>query len=176
MNTLKERYKMKQPTKLNTNANIIDGIHYHNTQDWTQWVGSLVDESNDIDRVYTDLLLWQLCNSTHKSIQSFAKNAQYWKDQLESTFTDERQAPDGTEISTINHDNMVEQGKTWKALEDKYTAIHKACSNLYQQLYQMKWTERKIEKPSKGKMRTQSNMTPEEKAEKQRIVSEMMGF
>lgn len=176
MNMLKERYKMKAPTKLTTDDAIIGGIDYHRSQDWMSWIGQIVDENNDIDRVYTDLLLWQICNSTDKSVKSFKKNAQYYKDAYEQTFVNERQAPDGTEISTINADNLISQGKTWKALEDKYTVIHNACADLYRQLYQMEWHERKVSKPSIGKMRTMSDMSADEIKETKRLSSEAFGY
>ena len=166
----------KAPTKLTTDDATIGSIHYHQSQDWASWIGTLVDENCEIDRVYTDLLLWQICNSTYKSIQSFKKNAKYYKDVYEQTFLHERQAPDGTEISTINADNLLAQGKTWNALEDKYTAIHKACSDLYKQLYQMEWTQRKVAKPSQGKMRTMSQMTEEEIADTKRLSKEAFGY
>ena len=166
----------KAPTKLTTDDATICSIHYHQSQDWASWIGTLVDENCEIDRVYTDLLLWQICNSTYKSIQSFKKNAKYYKDVYEQTFVNERQAPDGTEISTINADNLLAQGKTWNALEDKYTAIHKACSDLYKQLYQMEWNQRKVAKPSQGNMRTMSQMTPDEIAETKRLSKEAFGY
>ena len=99
----------KAPTKLTTDNATIASIHYHQSQDWASWIGSLVDENCEIDRVFSDLLLWQICNSTDKSIKSFKKKAQYYKDAYEQTFVNERQAPDGTEIST--HYLIVKDGQ-----------------------------------------------------------------
>ncbi len=165
-----------KPKYLITDEANIQAITLVANQDWFQILGHLVDETSDVDVNYTQLLLWQIYNSSKQSVMSFSLNAQYYKDAYEQTFVNERQAPDGTEISTINADNLLSQGKTWKALEDKYTAIHNACAELYKQLYQMEWHQRKVAKPSQGKMRTMSQMTPDEIAEAKRLSKEAFGY
>ncbi|BCV03377.1 MAG: hypothetical protein CM15mV66_060 [uncultured marine virus] len=54
--------------------------------------------------------------------------------------------------------------------------IHNACADLYEQLYQMEWHERKVSKPSIGKMRTISDMSPDEIKETKRLSSEAFGY
>ena len=107
---------------------------------------------------------------------SFSLNAQYYKDKQMNSYQMERESTSGQEIAETNANYMVLQGKTWNALAEKFKAINEATIRLYEQLYQQHPKDRKITKVSKGKMRTLSDMTPEEVQKIRQVNDQMFGY
>ena len=165
-----------KPRHLDTDEANIQAITMVANQDWYQILGHLVDETSEVDVNYSQLLLWQMYNSSKQSVMSFSLNAQYYKDKQMNSYQVERESTSGQEIAETNANYMVLQGKTWNALAEKYKAINDATIRLYEQLYQQHPKDRKITKVSKGKMRTLSDMTPEEVQKIRQVNDQMFGY
>ena len=165
-----------KPRHLNTDEANIQAITMVANQDWFEIIGHLVDETSEVDVNYTQLLLWQMYNSSKQSVMSFSLNAQYYKDKQMNSYQIERESTSGQEIAETNANYMVLQGKTWNALAEKFKAINEATIRLYEQLYQQHPKDRKITKVSKGKMRTLSDMTPEEVQKIRQVNDQMFGY
>ena len=165
-----------KPRHLNTDEANIQAITMVANQDWFEIIGHLVDETSEVDVNYSQLLLWQMYNSSKQSVMSFSLNAQYYKDKQMNSYQVERESTSGQEIAETNANYMVLQGKTWNALAEKYKAINEATIRLYEQLYQQHPKDRKITKVSKGKMRTLSDMTPEEVQKIRQVNDQMFGY
>ena len=165
-----------KPRHLNTDEANIQAITMVANQDWFEIIGHLVDETSEVDVNYSQLLLWQMYNSSKQSVMSFSLNAQYYKDKQMNSYQVERESTSGQEIAETNANYMVLQGKTWNALAEKYKAINDATIRLYEQLYQQHPKDRKITKVSKGKMRTLSDMTPEEVQKIRQVNDQMFGY
>lgn len=165
-----------KPKHLETDEANIQAITMVANQDWFEIIGHLVDETSEVDVNYSQLLLWQMYNSSKQSVMSFSLNAQYYKDKQMNSYQVERESTSGQEIAETNANYMVLQGKTWNALAEKYKAINDATIRLYEQLYQQHPKDRKITKVSKGKMRTLSDMTPEEVQKIRQVNDQMFGY
>ena len=165
-----------KPKHLETDEANIQAITMVANQDWFEIIGHLVDETSEVDVNYSQLLLWQMYNSSKQSVMSFSLNAQYYKDKQMNSYQVERESTSGQEIAETNANYMVLQGKTWNALAEKYKAINQATIRLYEQLYQQHPKDRKITKVSKGKMRTLSDMTPEEVQKIRQVNDQMFGY
>lgn len=165
-----------KPKHLETDEANIQAITMVANQDWFEIIGHLVDETSEVDVNYTQLLLWQMYNSSKQSVMSFSLNAQYYKDKQMNSYQIERESTSGQEIAETNANYMVLQGKTWNALAEKFKAINEATIRLYEQLYQQHPKDRKITKVSKGKMRTLSDMTPEEVQKIRQVNDQMFGY
>lgn len=165
-----------KPRHLNTDEANIQAITMVANQDWFEIIGHLVDETSEVDVNYSQLLLWQMYNSSKQSVMSFSLNAQYYKDKQMNSYQVERESTSGQEIAETNANYMVLQGKTWNALAEKFKAINEATIRLYEQLYQQHPKDRKITKVSKGKMRTLSDMTPEEVQKIRQVNDQMFGY
>lgn len=165
-----------KPKHLETDEANIQAITMVANQDWFEIIGHLVDETSEVDVNYSQLLLWQMYNSSKQSVMSFSLNAQYYKDKQMNSYQVERESTSGQEIAETNANYMVLQGKTWNALAEKYKAINEATIRLYEQLYQQHPKDRKITKVSKGKMRTLSDMTPEEVQKIRQVNDQMFGY
>ena len=165
-----------KPRHLNTDEANIQAITMVANQDWFEIIGHLVDETSEVDVNYSQLLLWQMYNSSKQSVMSFSLNAQYYKDKQMNSYQMERESTSGQEIAETNANYMVLQGKTWNALAEKFKAINEATIRLYEQLYQQHPKDRKITKVSKGKMRTLSDMTPEEVQKIRQVNDQMFGY
>ena len=165
-----------KPKHLETDEANIQAITMVANQDWFEIIGHLVDETSEVDVNYSQLLLWQMYNSSKQSVMSFSLNAQYYKDKQMNSYQMERESTSGQEIAETNANYMVLQGKTWNALAEKYKAINEATIRLYEQLYQQHPKDRKITKVSKGKMRTLSDMTPEEVQKIRQVNDQMFGY
>ncbi len=165
-----------KPKYLITDEANIQAITLVANQDWFQILGHLVDETSDVDVNYTQLLLWQIYNSSKQSVMSFSFNAQYYKDKQMNSYQVDRESTSGQEIAETNANHMVLQGKTWNALAEKYKAINDASIKLYEMLYQQHPKDRKITKASKGKMRTLADMTPEEVKRITEVNNQMFGY
>lgn len=165
-----------KPKHLDTDEANIQAITMVANQDWFEIIGHLVDETSEVDVNYSQLLLWQMYNSSKQSVMSFSLNAQYYKDKQMNSYQVERESTSGQEIAETNANYMVLQGKTWNALAEKYKAINQATIRLYEQLYQQHPKDRKITKVSKGKMRTLSDMTPEEVQKIRQVNDQMFGY
>ena len=165
-----------KPRHLNTDEANIQAITMVANQDWFEIIGHLVDETSEVDVNYSQLLLWQMYNSSKQSVMSFSLNAQYYKDKQMNSYQVERESTSGQEIAETNANYMVLQGKTWNALAEKFKAINEATIRLYKQLYQQHPKDRKITKVSKGKMRTLSDMTPEEVQKIRQVNDQMFGY
>ena len=165
-----------KPKYLETDEANIQAITMVANQDWFEIIGHLVDETSEVDVNYSQLLLWQMYNSSKQSVMSFSLNAQYYKDKQMNSYQMERESTSGQEIAETNANYMVLQGKTWNALAEKYKAINEATIRLYEQLYQQHPKDRKITKVSKGKMRTLSDMTPEEVQKIRQVNDQMFGY
>ena len=165
-----------KPKHLETDEANIQAITMVANQDWFEIIGHLVDETSEVDVNYSQLLLWQMYNSSKQSVMSFSLNAQYYKDKQMNSYQMDRESTSGQEIAETNANYMVLQGKTWNALAEKYKAINDATIRLYEQLYQQHPKDRKITKVSKGKMRTLSDMTPEEVQKIRQVNDQMFGY
>lgn len=165
-----------KPKHLETDEANIQAITMVANQDWFEIIGNLVDETSEVDVNYSQLLLWQMYNSSKQSVMSFSLNAQYYKDKQMNSYQMERESTSGQEIAETNANYMVLQGKTWNALAEKFKAINEATIRLYEQLYQQHPKDRKITKVSKGKMRTLSDMTPEEVQKIRQVNDQMFGY
>lgn len=165
-----------KPKHLETDEANIQAITMVANQDWFEIIGNLVDETSEVDVNYSQLLLWQMYNSSKQSVMSFSLNAQYYKDKQMNSYQVERESTSGQEIAETNANYMVLQGKTWNALAEKFKAINEATIRLYEQLYQQHPKDRKITKVSKGKMRTLSDMTPEEVQKIRQVNDQMFGY
>lgn len=165
-----------KPKHLETDEANIQAITMVANQDWFEIIGHLVDETSEVDVNYSQLLLWQMYNSSKQSVMSFSLNAQYYKDKQMNSYQIERESTSGQEIAETNANYMVLQGKTWNALAEKFKAINEATIRLYEQLYQQHPKDRKITKVSKGKMRTLSDMTPEEVQKIRQVNDQMFGY
>jgi len=165
-----------KPKHLETDEANIQAITMVANQDWFEIIGHLVDETSEVDVNYSQLLLWQMYNSSKQSVMSFSLNAQYYKDKQMNSYQVERESTSGQEIAETNANYMVLQGKTWNALAEKFKAINEATIRLYEQLYQQHPKDRKITKVSKGKMRTLSDMTPEEVQKIRQVNDQMFGY
>ncbi len=165
-----------KPRHLETDEANIKGITMVANQDWYQILGHLVDETSDVDVNYSQLLLWQIYNSSKRSVFSFSFNAQYYKDKQMNSYQVDRESTSGQEIAETNANYMVLQGKTWNALTDKYKAINEASIKLYEMLYQQHPKDRKITKVSKGEMRTLADMTPQEVKRIKEVNDQMFGY
>ena len=165
-----------KPRHLNTDEANIQAITMVANQDWFEIIGNLVDETSEVDVNYSQLLLWQMYNSSKQSVMSFSLNAQYYKDKQMNSYQMQRESTSGQEIAETNANYMVLQGKTWNALAEKFKAINEATIRLYEQLYQQHPKDRKITKVPKGKMRTLSDMTPEEVQKIRQVNDQMFGY
>lgn len=165
-----------KPKHLETDEANIQAITMVANQDWFEIIGHLVDETSEVDVNYSQLLLWQMYNSSKQSVMSFSLNAQYYKDKQMNSYQMDRESTSGQEIAETNANYMVLQGKTWNALAEKFKAINEATIRLYEQLYQQHPKDRKITKVSKGKMRTLSDMTPEEVQKIRQVNDQMFGY
>lgn len=165
-----------KPKHLETDEANIQAITMVANQDWFEIIGHLVDETSEVDVNYSQLLLWQMYNSSKQSVMSFSLNAQYYKDKQMNSYQMQRESTSGQEIAETNANYMVLQGKTWNALAEKFKAINEATIRLYEQLYQQHPKDRKITKVSKGKMRTLSDMTPEEVQKIRQVNDQMFGY
>lgn len=165
-----------KPKHLDTDDANIQAITMVANQDWFQIIGCMVDETSSVDVNYTQLILWQIWNSSRQSVSVFNRNKQWYKDKSKETFIDQRQSRSGQEIAEVNSDYMVLQGKTWNALYDKYKAINEASEKLYIQLFDMHPKDRKIVKKSQGKMRTLNDLTPEEVQRVNQMNDQMFGY
>lgn len=165
-----------KPKHLETDEANIQAITMVANQDWFEIIGNLVDETSEVDVNYSQLLLWQMYNSSKQSVMSFSLNAQYYKDKQMNSYQMDRESTSGQEIAETNANYMVLQGKTWNALAEKFKAINEATIRLYEQLYQQHPKDRKITKVSKGKMRTLSDMTPEEVQKIRQVNDQMFGY
>jgi hypothetical protein len=165
-----------KPKHLETDEANIQAITMVANQDWFEIIGHLVDETSEVDVNYSQLLLWQMYNSSKQSVMSFSLNAQYYKDKQMNSYQVERESTSGQEIAETNANYMVLQGKTWNALAEKFKSINEATIRLYEQLYQQHPKDRKITKVSKGKMRTLSDMTPEEVQKIRQVNDQMFGY
>lgn len=165
-----------KPKHLETDEANIQAITMVANQDWFEIIGHLVDETSEVDVNYSQLLLWQMYNSSKQSVMSFSFNAQYYKDKQMHSYQIERESTSGQEIAETNANYMVLQGKTWNALAEKFKAINEATIRLYEQLYQQHPKDRKITKVSKGKMRTLSDITPEEVQKIRQVNDQMFGY
>ena len=63
-----------KPKYLITDEANIQAITMVANQDWFEIIGHLVDETSDVDVNYTQLLLWQIYNSSKQSVLSFSFN------------------------------------------------------------------------------------------------------
>ena len=73
-----------KPKHLDTDEANIQAITMVANQDWFEIIGHLVDETSEVDVNYSQLLLWQMYNSSKQSVMSFSLNAQYYKDKQKS--------------------------------------------------------------------------------------------
>lgn len=161
---------------LPTNEPEIDALKVVGNQDWFQIIGCFVDETSKIDKNYSQIILWQIWNSAENSVRSFQSNADHYKKMYEDSFINQRASASGREIDEQNDDFMLKQGKTWKALCDKYKSISDAVVQLYEQLYDMHPKDRKITKQSKGTVRTIKDMTPKEIEQTKEMSAQAFGY
>ena len=169
-------YQNKRLHILPTNEPEIDAIKVVGNQDWFQIIGCFVDETSKIDKNYSQIMLWQIWNSAENSVRSFQSNADYYKNIYENQILNQRVSPSGREIDEQNDDHLLKQGKTWRALSDKYKAISDAVVQLYEQLYDMHPKDRKMNKQSKGSVRTIKDMTPEEIEKTKQMSAQAFGY
>lgn len=169
-------YENKRLHILPTNEPEIDAIKVVGNQDWFQIIGCFVDETSKIDKNYSQIMLWQIWNSAENSVRSFQSNADHYKTIYENSLINERASASGREIDEQNDDHLLKQGKTWRALADKYKAISDAVVQLYEQLYDMHPKDRKMNKQSKGSVRTIKDMTPEEIEKTKQMSAQAFGY
>jgi arylamine N-acetyltransferase len=160
--------------RIETSASDIDAINSQVGIDWYQLYKSQVDETSEVDIKYMNIYLWQICNSTYKSMTTFQKYTQGYRDKIKMSIVDQRESETGQEIAQTNFDTLTEQAKTMDALYRKYEAMHTAVKKLYLELYKEDFTKRKLPQKSKGQMRTLKDMTPSEVASINSMVDEML--
>ena len=160
--------------RIETSASDIDAINTQSAIDWYELYKSQVDVTSEVDIKYMNIYLWQICNSTYKSMTTFQRYTQGYRDKIKLSIVDQREAETGQEIAQTNFDTLTEQAKTMDALARKYEAMHTAVKQLYLELYKEDFTKRKLPQQSKGKMRTLKDMTPSEVASINQMVDEML--
>lgn len=159
---------------IQTSASDIDAINTMTSIDWYQHYKSQVDETSEVDIKYMGIYFWQLCSTTYKSMKTFERYSQGYRDKIRASIVDQREATTGQEIAQTNFDTLTEQAKTMDALYRKYEAMHLAVKKLYLELYKEDFTKRKLPQQSNGKMRTLKDMTPSEIASINAMVDEML--
>jgi hypothetical protein len=162
--------------RLNTSEDELQSITYMASQDWDAIAEQMVDTTSPIAVKYFDLLCWQICNSTFKSMDIYNSNANKFKNKWEESIRIQRQSTHGTEIAKNNFEDLELQGKTWKALHDLYKAKHQAFAKLYKTLYGIEFYQRKKKESSDGNVRTMKDMTPEEIKQITEISTKAFGW
>ena len=159
---------------IQTTAEDIDAVNVMSSLDWYSHFKQMVDETSTVDIKYKNILFWQLCQTTFKSMKTFEAYATKSRDKLKMSIVDQREATSGQEIAQTNFDTLTAQAKTYCALHRQYQEMHTAVSKLYMDLYQEDFKQRKMPVKSKGQMRTMKDMTPQEIADIENVVNGLM--
>ena len=167
--------QIKKPRHLDTSPEDIQAIKQVANQDFFQVIGCFVDETSKIDRSYSQLLLWQIWSSAWKSTKTMEANADHYKKKYDDSNM-QGESETGQEIAEQNHNYLIEQGQTWRAMYDKYKAIEQAAAKLYEQIAEEHPSKRKIVKYSQGNVRTLKDMTPQEIADVKRVSTDAFGY
>lgn len=109
---------------------------------------------------YSGIKLWQLCNSTFKTREVFAKYNQSIQDKLADDYLG-RVDTHGTEIAIQQHSDIELQAQLWNALYENAVAEHQALKELYLELYEEDFTKRVMPQRTGQKVNDRSGMTPE---------------
>jgi len=159
---------------IETNESQIDAINSMTGINWYNMYSSQIDDTSEIDVKYMNIYLWQICNSTFKSMNVFRGYYETSKMKLQDSIVNERVATSGQEIAQTNFDTLVSQAKTYDALYRKFEAMHTGAKKLYMELYKEDFTKRKLPQKSNGTNRTIKDLTPKELADIQRITESML--
>ena len=98
---------------------------------------------------YSGIKLWQLCNSTFKTREVFAKYNQSIQDKLADDYLGQQ------------HSDIELQAQLWNALYENAVAEHQALKELYLELYEEDFTKRVMPQRTGQKVNDRSGMTPE---------------
>ena len=147
---------------IETSTDEIDAINSMTGIDWYAHYKAEIDETSEIDVKYMNIYLWQICNSTKRSMDIFNGYYDTARTRLQDSIVNERVATVGQEIAQTNFDKQVAIAKTYDALYRKFAGMHNAARKLYLELYKEDYQKRKLPTKSKGVMRTMKDMTPAE--------------
>ena len=109
---------------------------------------------------YSGIKLWQLCNSTFKTREVFAKYNQSIQDKLADDYLG-RVDTHGTEIAIQQHSDIELQAQLWNALYENAVAEHQALKELYLELYEEDFTKRVMPQRTGQKVNDTSTTKPE---------------
>lgn len=159
---------------IETSTDEIDAINTMTGINWYDHYKAEIDETSTIDVKYMNIYLWQICNSTFKSMTVFKGYYESAKNKLQDSIVNERVATVGQEIAQTNFDTQVATAKTYDALYRKFEAMNDGASKLYKELYQEDYTKRKMPVRSNGTNRTIKDLTPKELADVKTLTENML--
>ena len=147
---------------IETSTDEIDAINSMTGIDWYAHYKAEIDETSEIDVKYMNIYLWQICNSTKRSMDIFKGYYDTARTRLQDSIVNDRVATVGQEIAQTNFEKQISIAKTYDALYRKFEGMHTAARKLYLELYKEDYQKRKLPTKSQGKMRTMKDMTPAE--------------
>jgi len=159
---------------IETSKDEIDAINTMTGINWYDHYKAEIDETSTIDVKYMNIYLWQICNSTFKSMTVFRGYYESAKNKLQDSIVNERVATVGQEIAQTNFDTQVATAKTYDALYRKFEAMHSGAKKLYLELYKEDFTKRKLPQRSNGNVRTIKDLTPKELADVKALTQNML--
>jgi len=159
---------------IETSTDEIDAINTMTGINWYDHYKAEIDETSTIDVKYMNIYLWQICNSTFKSMTVFRGYYESAKNKLQDSIVNERVATVGQEIAQTNFDTQVATAKTYDALYRKFEAMHSGAKKLYLELYKEDFTKRKLPQRSNGNVRTIKDLTPKELADVKALTQNML--
>ncbi len=159
---------------IETSTDEIDAINTMTGINWYDHYKTEIDETSTIDVKYMNIYLWQICNSTFKSMTVFRGYYETAKAKLQDSIVNDRVATVGQEIAQTNFDTQVATAKTYDALYRKFEAMHSGAKKLYLELYNEDFTKRKLPQRSNGNVRTIKDLTPKELADVKALTENML--
>ena len=93
--------------RIETSTSDIDAINSQSAIDWYELYKSQVDVTSEVDIKYMNIYLWQICNSTFKSMTTFQRYTQGYRDKIKLSIVDQREATSGQEIAQTNFDTLI---------------------------------------------------------------------
>tara|TARA_R110001606_G_scaffold71040_2_gene162484 strand:+ start:633 stop:1187 length:555 start_codon:yes stop_codon:yes gene_type:complete len=146
--------------KLEGTIDDVIAINEQANSDYKAKYEAIIDKTSPVLVKYSGIKLWQLCNSTFKTREVFAKYNQVIQDKLADDYLG-RVDTHGTEIAINQHNDIELQAQLWNALYENAVAEHKALKELYLELYEEDFTKRVMPQRTGQKVNNNSAMTPE---------------